>query len=114
MDLEQLGTIAGIVLVVAGLLTAAGILAYAGLSRQTRDLWKERGDALEQRLNEVEAAQRECLAREEATKGRMESLENTNKVLSDQVSGTTAVLELGRRIEEHHRAVMEALGREIA
>lgn len=111
MDLTTFAAGVTIVLALVGLVGALAALAYRNISRETRDLWKDRGDALEARLAEVETAQRECLAREEGTKGRMETLERSNEVLSDQVkvSGTAAVEALGGVLRDQHTETIDRL-----
>ena len=95
---------AGAALGLVGLLAAAYAVLRSAQVKTTTDLYKQQSEALAVRLSTVEQAEVEC-------RRRMAEVEAANKVLADQVTGTTAVVALGKIMEGHHRQVMTQLRR---
>lgn len=103
MDLAPTLGIVGGVLALVALLTGAFVILKSTILRTTNDLWKQEAEALGARLKTVEDEEAKC-------RTRLAALESANKVLSDQVSGTSAILALGQKIEQNHKDIIGMLG----
>lgn len=99
---QVLGLVIGVMTVV-GLLGAAYVVLKSKLATTTSELWKDEADALRARLETVEKAEQLCNA-------RLTVVEATNRVLSDQVSGTTAVRMLSDQLTRQHADIIRLLG----
>lgn len=94
---------------VAGLaLLLGGGFAFlrSGYAKRTRELWQEEAEALGKRLETVEAEKAALTA-------KIAELETTLRVLSNQVTGKTAVDELGRQLAEQNALVLEAMNAHV-
>lgn len=97
-----IGLLGGFLTLVA-LLTTGYVILRSTLSRTTSELWKQEADALRTRLVTVEMLEADC-------KMRLTAVESANRVLSDQVSGTSAVALLAARIEKNQADLVALLG----
>jgi hypothetical protein len=102
----DLGGWAGIVMVIIALALAVagafGVVAKAGLARETISLEKRHSDALQVRITELE--------RDIAEKSRLiEAQDARIKVLEDLASGTKAIEALATVLERHHAEVLDAI-----
>lgn len=103
MTLSQVLGLVITVITVVGLLGAAWVVLRSKLATTTSELWKEEADALRARLETVEEAEQLC-------NQRLTIVEATNRVLSDQVSGTTAIRMLSDQLTRQHADVVRLLG----
>lgn len=94
----SLTSIPGLILSGIGLLstlTIAFIVLKSTLTKTTSDLWKQEAEALGARLKTVEDSEHLC-------QKRLEAVEAANKVLSDQVTGATAIARLEAKMDKYH------------
>ena len=94
-----LGGVAGLMTI----LTTAYVVMKSTLARTTVELWKQEADALRVRLETVELSDKGC-------KERLAAVEAANKVLSDHVTGATALASLAAHVEKEFADVKALLG----
>lgn len=90
------------VLGLAVLLGAVIAVLFSQLRRNTTALVREENEDLRKRLDTVIVAEKECSV-------RLAKQEATTKILSDLVTGTTAVKELSMIVTANHEAIVTRL-----
>lgn len=104
---------AGAVMGLAVLLGGVIAVMLSQLRRNTTSIVREENEDLRQRLASVEAQEKECkeaLATQAAAHGeRMAKAEATMKVLSDMVTGASAVVELTTVVSTNHSETLNRL-----
>lgn len=93
------GAIGGALAVLA-VLAGAVVVVISTVTSKSRELLREENADYARRLAQVETEYEAC-------KARMSSIEAANQVLADQVTGASAIKELGATIEEHHAELLE-------
>jgi hypothetical protein len=99
----QVLAIAGTILTVTAIFAGAFVVMRSTLSTTTASLWEKNAEALEARVGVLEQDEAAC-------KAKLEALEISNKVLSEQVTGASAIAQLSAKIDNHHADVMGLIG----
>ena len=95
-------SVAGAVLGLAVLLGGVIAVLFSQLRRNTTAIVREENEDLRNRLRTVEMLEETC-------KERLASQEATTQVLSDMVTGASAVSELGALVGSNHEDVIRRL-----
>jgi predicted nuclease with TOPRIM domain len=91
------------------ILGGAYAVLRSNISTKTTELWKSHAEALEERLTYVEGENKRLGELFEASRGRIQTLEAANQLLSQQIGAGPAIESLARQMNDNHKEVMSEL-----
>lgn len=104
----------GGILGTVGVLGAAFAVLKSNVATRTIELWKEQAGAWEERVRQVEGENTRLKVESEANKARLETLEASNKLLSNQVAAAPEMIALRRDIGTQHNEILGMLEQVMA
>lgn len=100
---SQLITIIGSFLGLIAIIGAAFVVMRSTLSSTTNSLWEKNAAALTERVEILEQTEAEC-------RRDLAALKEVNKILSDQVTGASAISMLGSKLDKQFSDLYSLLG----